>query len=265
MPAISLTNAGFRYGERTVLHDLTLETRPGEFLAVIGPNGSGKSTLLKGMCGLLRPFSGTVKLDGHPMDSRSRAQVARKIALVPQGAFLPELFTAMEIVLMGRTPHLGLLRYEGGSDILAAANAMEATETGRLAGRRVNELSGGERQRVLIARALAQEAGILLLDEPTANLDINYQAGILDFLKKLCRERGLSIVSALHDVNLASQYGDRVIMLKKGVVFKEGRPQDAIDAPTLREVFGVEVAVCAHPVNGLPTALVTSAQKAEDR
>ena len=265
MPVISLTNAGFRYGERTVLYGITLETRPGKFLAVIGPNGSGKSTLLKGMCGLLRPFSGTVKLDGHPMDSRSRAQVARKIALVPQGAFLPELFTAMEIVLMGRTPHLGLFRYEGGSDILAAANAMEATETGRLAGRRVNELSGGERQRVLIARALAQDAGILLMDEPTANLDINYQAGILDFLKKLCRERDLSIVSALHDVNLASQYGDQVIMLKNGVIFKEGRPQDVIDSPTLREVFGVEVAVCPHPVNGLPTALVTSAGNAEDR
>jgi len=265
MPAISLTKAGFKYGERTVLHDITLETRPGEFLAVIGPNGSGKSTLLKGMCGLLRPFSGSVKLDGRHMDGSSRAQVARKIALVPQGAFLPELFTAMEIVLMGRTPHLGLLRYEGGSDILAAANAMEATETGRLAGRRVNELSGGERQRVLIARALAQEAGILLLDEPTANLDINYQAGILDFLKKLCRDKGLSIVSALHDVNLASQYGDRVIVLRDGVIYKEGRPKDVIDSPTLREAFGVDVTVCPHPVNGLPTALVTSAQKGEVR
>ena len=265
MPVISLANAGFRYGERAVLHDITLGTRPGEFLAVIGPNGSGKSTLLKGMCGLLRPFSGSVQLDGRPMDSSSRAQVARKIALVPQGAFLPELFTAMEIVLMGRTPHLGLLKYEGSSDILAAANAMEATETGRLAGRRVNELSGGERQRVLIARALAQQAEILLLDEPTANLDINYQAGILDFLKKLCRERGLSIVSALHDVNLASQYGDRVIVLKDGVIYKQGRPQDVIDSPTLREAFGVDVTVCAHPVNGLPTALVTSAQKVEGR
>jgi iron complex transport system ATP-binding protein len=263
MPVISLASAGFRYGDRMVLHGVTLETRPGEFLAVIGPNGSGKSTLLKGMCGLLRPFSGSVKLDGQPVGSNGRARVARSIALVPQGAFLPELFTAMEIVLMGRTPHLGMLRYEGGSDILAAANAMEATETGRLAGRRVNELSGGERQRVLIARALAQEAGILLLDEPTANLDINYQAGILDFLKRLCRERGLSIVSALHDVNLASQYGDRVIVLKNGVIFKEGRPQDVIDSPTLWEAFGIDVTVCAHPVNGLPTALVTSAQKVE--
>jgi iron complex transport system ATP-binding protein len=263
MSVISLANANFRYGDRAVLHDITLETRPGTFLAIIGPNGSGKSTLLKGMCGLLRPFSGSVKLDGQSVGSSGRRYIAKNIALVPQGAFLPELFTAMEIVLMGRTPHLGLLRYEGSSDILAAAGAMEATETGHLAGRRVNELSGGERQRVLIARALAQEAGILLLDEPTANLDIKYQAGILDFLKRLCRERGLSIVSALHDVNLASQYGDRVLVLKNGVIYREGRPQDVIDAPTFREAFGIDVEVYAHPVNGLPTALVTSANKAE--
>jgi len=263
MPVISLASAGFRYGERPILHDITLETRPGEFLTVIGPNGSGKSTLLKGMCGLLKPFSGSVQLDGRPMGNSSRAFIARNIALVPQGAFLPELFTAMEIVLMGRTPHLGLLRYEGSSDILAAAIAMEATETGRLAGRRINQLSGGERQRVLMARALAQEAVILLLDEPTANLDINYQAAILEFLKKLCLEKGLTIVSALHDINLASQYGDRIIMLKDGAIYKEGRPQDVIDSPTLREVFGIEVTVYAHPVNGLPTALVTSGAKLE--
>ena len=263
MPVISLEKACFRYGERVVLHDITLNTRPGEFLAVIGPNGSGKSTLLKGMCRLLRPYSGAVLLDGQSLGSCSRTHIALNIALMPQGAFLPELFTAMEIVLMGRTPHLGLLRYEGSSDILAAANAMEATETGRLAGRRVNQLSGGERQRVLIARSLAQEAGILLLDEPTANLDINYQAGILDFLKKLCVEKGLTIVAALHDINLASQYGDRIIVLKDGAIYKEGRPQEVIDTPTLREAFGLDVTIFNHPVNGLPTALVTSVKKVE--
>ena len=265
MPVISLAGAGFRYGQRPVLQGISLETRPGEFLAVIGPNGSGKSTLLKGMCGLLKPFSGSVQLDGRPISGSSRTYIARNVALVPQGAFLPELFTAMEIVLLGRTPHLGLLRYESSSDILAAANAMEATETGRLAGRRVNELSGGERQRVLIARSLAQEAGILLLDEPTANLDINYQAGILDFLKKLCRDKGLTIISALHDVNLASQFGDRIIVLKDAAMYKEGGPHDVIDTSTLKEAFGVDVAVYAHPVNGLPTALVTSANKVEGR
>ncbi|MDD5399317.1 MAG: ABC transporter ATP-binding protein [Dehalococcoidia bacterium] len=263
MPVISLFKAGFRYGKRTALRDITLQTRPGEFLTVIGPNGSGKSTLLKGICGLLRPFEGSISLDGRPLGGYSRTDIARNIALMPQSAFLPELFTAMEIVLMGRTPHLGLLRYEGSSDILAAANAMEATETSQLAGRRINQISGGERQRVLIARSLAQEAGILLLDEPTASLDINYQAGILDFLKKLCRDKGLTIVSALHDVNLASQFGDRIIVLKDAAVYTEGGPNEVINSHTLQEVFGVNVAVYAHPANGLPTALITSAAERE--
>jgi iron complex transport system ATP-binding protein len=261
MPVISLINAGFRYGERTVLHDITLKTRPGEFLAVIGQNGSGKSTLLKGICGLLRPFEGSINLDGRPLRSYSRTDIARNIALMPQSASLPELFTALELVLMGRTPHLGLLRYEGSSDILAAASAMEATETSRLAGRRINQLSGGERQRVLIARSLAQEAGILLLDEPTASLDINYQAGIMDFLKKLCRDKGLTIVSALHDINLASQFGDRIILLKDGVIYKEGGPDDVIETSILLEAFGIGVTVFAHPVNGRPTAMVTAADE----
>ncbi len=265
MPVVSLVKAGFKYGERTILHDISLQTQPGEFLTLIGPNGSGKSTLLKGICGLLKPFQGSVQLDGRPLAGYSRAQIACNIALMPQSAFLPDLFTAMEIVLMGRTPHLGLLRYEGSSDVLAAANAMEATETARLAGRRVNQLSGGERQRVLIARSLAQEAGILLLDEPTANLDINHQAGILDFLKKLCRDKGLAIVSALHDINLASQYGDRIIALKDGTIYKEGGPHEVIEPHTLREAFGIDVAVYSHPVNGLPTALVTSSDKKEAR
>ncbi len=265
MPVISLEKAGFRYGQRTILHNITLQTRPGEFLAVIGPNGSGKSTLLKGMCGLLRPFEGSVSLDGRPLGNYSRSDIARRVALMPQSASLPELFTAMEIVLMGRTPHLGLLRYEGSSDIMATVRAMEATETTILAGRRINELSGGERQRVLIARSLAQEAVILLLDEPTASLDINYQAGILHFLKKLCRDRGLTIVSALHDINLASQFGDRIIVLKDGMVYKEGGPDEIINSLTLQEAFGTSVTVFAHPVNGLPTAMVTSADEREHK
>jgi len=161
-------------------------------------------------------------------------------------------------VLMGRTPHLGLLRYEGSSDLMATARAMEATETTSMAGRRINELSGGERQRVLIARSLAQEAGRLLFDEPTASLDINHQSAILGFLKKLCRDRGITIVSAVHDINLASQFGDRIIVLKDGTIYKEGRPGEVIDSTTLQEAFGTGVTVFAHPVNGLPTAMITS-------
>jgi iron complex transport system ATP-binding protein len=257
MSSIALVNAGFKYGRQVILHDINLQTSAGEFLGVIGPNGCGKSTLLKCMCGLLRPYRGRVVLNGLDLAENNHGYTARNIALVPQNVALPPLFTVMDIVLMGRTPHLKLLQYEGKLDISIAIDAMEATQTLQLADKRVNELSGGEKQRVLIARALAQQAGILLLDEPTANLDINFQAEILNFVRQLCRDKGLSVVSALHDLNLASQYCDRIIMLKDGKICRQGNPWEALDTAAIRDIYGVDVSVYPHPVNSLPTALVT--------
>jgi iron complex transport system ATP-binding protein len=257
MHGIELANASFKYGKQLILHDINLETSAGEFLGIIGPNGCGKSTLLKGMSGLLRPCRGRVILNGLDLAENNHNYTARNIALVPQNVALPPLFTVMDIVLMGRTPHLKLLQYEGKLDISIAIDAMEATRTLQLADKRINELSGGEKQRVLIARALAQQAGILLLDEPTANLDINYQAEILNFVRHLCRVKGLSVVSALHDLNLASQYCDRIIMLKDGYICRQGNPGQVLDTSAIRDIYGVDVLVYPHPVNSLPTALVT--------
>ncbi len=257
MPGIALVNASFRYGRQLILRDINLETSAGEFLGIIGPNGCGKSTLLKGMSGLLRPYPGYVTLHGVNIAENNHGYTARNIALVPQNVALPALFTVMDIVLMGRTPHLKLLQYEGKLDISIAIEAMEATRTVQLADKRIDELSGGEKQRVLIARALAQQAGILLLDEPTANLDINYQAEILNFVRQLCRDKGLSVITALHDLNLASQYCDRIIMLKDGYIWRQGNPREVMDAAAIREIYGVDVCVYPHPVNSLPTALVT--------
>jgi iron complex transport system ATP-binding protein len=158
---------------------------------------------------------------------------------------------------MGRTPHLGLLRYESTRDINIAIKAMEATHTANLANKRINELSGGERQRVLIARALAQEATILLLDEPTSNLDINFQAEVLNFLRRLCREEGMTVVAAIHDLNLASQYCNRIIMLKQGSIYKQGNPEEVVVTPSILDTFGINVHVYPHPVNGLPIILVS--------
>ncbi|MCX6000981.1 MAG: ABC transporter ATP-binding protein [Chloroflexi bacterium] len=166
MPGIALVNASFRYGRQLILRDINLETSAGEFLGIIGPNGCGKSTLLKGMSGLLRPHRGYVTLNGVNIAENNHGYTARNIALVPQNVALPALFTVMDIVLMGRTPHLKLLQYEGKLDISIAIDAMEATRTVQLADKRIDELSGGEKQRVLIARALAQQAGILLLISP---------------------------------------------------------------------------------------------------
>ena len=257
MSKLTLSEAGFKYGHNVVLQSVSFETVPTGFIGIIGPNGSGKSTLLKGLSGLLQPYEGSVKLDGKNISNCSRTFIGKSIALVPQYAVLPDLFTVMDLVLMGRTSHLGLLRYESQRDIDIALKSMEATHTGHLAHKRINELSGGERQRVLIARGLAQEATILLLDEPTANLDINYQAEVLNFLQLLCREKTMSVVAALHDLNLASQYCSFLLMLKDGKVWKQGKPSEVINTDSIYELFGINTLVYQHPVNGLPTVLVT--------
>jgi iron complex transport system ATP-binding protein len=257
MTVITANGASFKYGNNHVLHDMVFSSSPGEFQAITGPNGSGKTTLLKGMAGLIRPCAGSIKLNGRSISTFSREDIAKEIALVPQNAVLPELFTVMDIVLMGRTPHLGFLRYESSKDVSIAVRAMEITQTEHLSTKRINELSGGERQRVIIARALTQEAEILLMDEPTANLDINYQAEILNFLRGLCREQNLTVIAALHDLNLASQYCDRITMLKGGRLWRQGRPAEVLDADSVKQVFGVDTYVFNHPVNGLPVALIS--------
>lgn len=258
MSLITLTNACYKYGKHKALTEISLDTCHGELMGIIGPNGSGKSTLLKLMAGLLTPCSGQVSLDGSALSSYRHDFLARKIALVPQSIHLPELFSALEIVLMGRTPHIGLLRYESKHDISIALKAMATTQISHLANNYINQLSGGEKQRVIIARALAQEADILLLDEPTSNLDVNYQVEILNFLCNLCRNEHMTVVTALHDLNLASQYCNRLVMLKEGRIFKQGTPDEIITRELIKEVFGLDVYIGPHPLNGLPTTLVSS-------
>ena len=255
---LRLDNISLGYTRRAVLHNISLEAKPGEMLGIIGPNGSGKSTLIKGITRLIQPISGQIFLDGKDIASMNRQDLARLVAVVPQNPTLPELFTALEVVLMGRTPHLGLLRYEGEKDLATVQKAMETTQTLAFAERRVGELSGGERQRLIIARALAQEPKIMLMDEPTANLDINYQIETLDLARQLCREQELIVVVTLHDLNLASQYCDRLIMLSDGRIYCHGTPKVVINAQTIKEVYGAEVYVYPHPFNNLPTTLIVS-------
>ncbi|MCX6005546.1 MAG: ABC transporter ATP-binding protein [Chloroflexi bacterium] len=258
MVKLILKDATFSYGRNIALQSVNFETRAGELLGIIGPNGSGKTTLLKGMAGLLPAIKGNVMFDSMNITRVERRIIAKKIALVPQNAVLPDLFTALEIVLMGRTPHLGLLGYESEKDIHIALEAMDITRTVHLAQRRVNEISGGEKQRLIIARALAQEAEILLLDEPTANLDINYQIEVFHVLDKLCVDNNLTVVAALHDLNLACQFCHRLVMLKDRLIYKQGTPAEVISSSTIKEVFDANVHVYPHPVNSLPVAYVTS-------
>jgi iron complex transport system ATP-binding protein len=255
---IELDNISLGYNHRAVLHDVSMKARPGQILGLVGPNGSGKSTLIKGMTGVIDLLSGRILIDDHDIKTIKPDKLARLVATVPQSPALPGAFTAFEVVLMGRTPHLGLLRYEGGKDLAIAWQAMDATQTQSFAKRRVSELSGGERQRLVIARALTQQPKAMLLDEPTANLDINHQVEILNLVKSLCLEQSLTVIIAIHDLNLAAQYCDWMVMLNGGKVYAEGTPLDILTAPNIKKVYGAEVCVYPHPINKLPTTLITA-------
>jgi iron complex transport system ATP-binding protein len=255
---IELDNISLGYNHRAVLHDVSMKAAPGQILGLVGPNGSGKSTLIKGITGVINLFSGRILIDGHDITTIKQSKLARIVATVPQSPALPGAFTAFEVVLMGRTPHLGLLRYEGGKDLTIAWQAMEATHTQSFAERRVSELSGGERQRLVIARALTQQPKAMLLDEPTANLDINHQVEILNLVRSLCLEQSLTVVIAIHDLNLAAQYCSWMVMLNGGKVYTEGTPLDVLTAPNIKKVYGAEVCVYPHPINKLPTTVITA-------
>jgi iron complex transport system ATP-binding protein len=225
---------------------------------LVGPNGSGKSTLIKGMTRIIDLLSGRISVDGRDIETVKHDELARLVATVPQSPALPGAFTAFEVVLMGRTPHLGLLRYEGRKDLAIAWQAMKATCTQSFAERRVSELSGGERQRLVIARALTQQPKAMLLDEPTANLDINHQVEVLNLVKSLCLEQSLTVIIALHDLNLAAQYCDWLVMLNGGTVYAEGTPLDILTAPNIKNVYGADVCVYPHPINKLPITFITA-------
>ncbi len=257
MNKLEIQNISLGYNHHPVVTDLSFQVVAGEMLGLIGPNGCGKSSIIKALSRVITMRSGQIKLDGKLINGLSRSQAARLIGVVPQNPFMPDTFTVAEIVLLGRTPYLGLLRHESASDLKIVGWAMERTGISSLSERRMSELSGGERQRVTIARVLAQGTGIILLDEPTANLDINHQTAILDLIRDLCQENKLAVLIALHDLNLAAQYCDRLVMLKAGRLFAEGSPQQVMNVENIREVYGMESRIYPHPENSLPVVLVT--------
>jgi iron complex transport system ATP-binding protein len=256
MTKLEVKNLTLAYGRTAVIRDMSFSVMEGEMMGLIGPNGSGKSTLIKALSHVLAPRSGTIILDGEDISRLHRSNMARMLGVVPQTPILPSSFSAFEIVLMGRNPHLGLLRYESEKDINITYRAMERTNTLEFAERRIGELSGGEIQRIVIARVLAQEPETILLDEPTANLDINHQLEILDLIKSLCTGNRLTVIITLHDLNLAAQYCDRLALIKNGDLRAVGTPQEVITTENIREVYGTDDCVYTHPVNGLPTVLL---------
>jgi iron complex transport system ATP-binding protein len=240
------------YDGRKVLQGVDLALPQGDFLGVLGPNGSGKSTLVKALSGVLPLESGEVRLFGRPLSTLSRREIARRLAVVPQSTSLFFSFSVLDIVLMGRTPHLSRWRSEQRTDYDIARQALERVDALHLQDRPVTELSSGERQRVFIARALAQEPEILLLDEPTTYLDINHQLEIFEFLRQLNEEQHLTLLCVSHDLNLAAEYCRRLLLLHEGRVFAQGPPEQILTAEHLAAVYHVALDVHPNPLSGRP-------------
>lgn len=255
MTTLSLLHLSVRYHHLLVLNNISLQVRAGEVLALVGPNGVGKSTLIRAVSGVTPLSGGAIKLDDVEVHRLRPAERARQIAVVPQAGHLPEAFTVAEIVMMGRTPHLPLWGGEGQHDCAVAWDAMQHTAIQTLAERRVDEISGGERQRVVIARALAQEPRVLLLDEATAHLDLKHQVSILELIRSLAHEHGLAVLATLHDLNQAARYADRVALLAEGELRALGSPTEVLTPAHLSAAYGLPVNVIPHPVYGTPLVL----------
>jgi len=251
-PAIEARGLVCGYEGREVLHGLDLTVSRGAFLGVLGPNGSGKSTLLRAITGARPLTAGEATLLGIPVRRAHRRRIAQRVGVVPQATGVPFEFTAREVVAMGRAPHITRLHGESERDRYAIEAALDRTDTQALRDRFVSELSGGEAQRVIIARALAQEPELLLLDEPTAFLDLNHQIDVFELLRRLNRDQGLTVLCVSHDLNLASLYCDRVILLREGRIAADGAPGDVVTTEQIREVYGAQVLVDTDTPSGRP-------------
>jgi iron complex transport system ATP-binding protein len=259
----TVKNLRFKYDKSWVLDGLSFEVREGEILGIIGPNGSGKTTILRILSRVLIPQEGEVRIKGKNLLQLEQKEIAKIIGVVPQDTYFPFPFPVGEVVLMGRSPWLSGFSFESKKDLQIASQAMALTNTLGLSSRLIFELSGGERQRTIIARALAQEPQVMLLDEPTAHLDIGYQIEIYDLIKRLNVEKKLTIIVVSHDLNLASEYCDYLILLNAGRIYKMGSPKEVITEENLSTVYGSKVLVEENPVTGAPRVILLSKLTAE--
>jgi len=251
-PALAVHNVSYAYGTTPILKNISFSVQKGFFYIIIGPNGSGKTTLMKIMAGIEKFKKGRVEIMGRPCRQYSRPELARTDAFVPQNIPDDFAFTVREVVLMGRSPHQGALGLERKEDGKILKQAMVFTGIEHLAHRKIDQLSGGERQRVFIARAICQEPRIILLDEPTAALDLAHQVRIMDLMEKLKNEKGVTVIMVSHDINLAAMYGDCLLLLKEGRIVSQGRTDEVLTFGTLEKAYGCLLLVDKSPLGDFP-------------
>lgn len=252
---IQISDLQLAYDAEPIIHQLTAVITPGEVTALVGPNGCGKSTLLRGLARLLKPKAGDVLLDGKAIHQLPTKELAKRLGILPQGPTAPEGLTVFELVAQGRYPHQGFFQQWSANDEAVCRDAIAVTNMIEFADRPLDTLSGGQRQRAWIAMALAQDTPILLLDEPTTYLDIGYQLEVMELIEKLNRERRMTIVLVLHDLNQAARYSDRMIVLRRGLIYDDGAPTEVLTQTLLREVFNVHANIVTDPDSGTPVCL----------
>jgi len=250
--AIDVKNLNFFYGNIPALKDLTFSVSKGDFFIIIGPNGSGKTTLMKVMAGIFKPKTGRLKILNRTLEKYTRKDLAQTMAFVPQMMPVDFPFSVLEVVLMGRSPYMGMLGVEQEEDLKIAEQALAFTGVEHLAHRKLDQLSGGEQQRVFVARAICQEPEIILLDEPTASLDLAHQIRLMDLMEKLKNETGITVVMVSHDVNLAAMYCDRLLLLKNGEMVCLGTPDEVLTFQTLEAAYGCTLLVDESPLGNVP-------------
>lgn len=261
MALLELRSLTFGYGKHKVIDSISFEVEAGDFTGLIGPNGAGKTTLFKIISRIISPWSGSVAFNGSDVSGISRIELAKKVAVMPQLLETHFFFTVEEFVLMGRFPHMKRWQGPSKNDLDAVERAIELCDLKELINQPINELSGGERQRAMLAQTLAQEPQLILLDEPTAHLDIGHQCAILDLLKKLNRDNNLTVLVVLHDLNLASEYCSKLVLLNKGKIHTIGAPKEVLTYQNIEEAYKTVVVVKDNPLSSKPHIFPISKEK----
>jgi len=264
-PAVHITNLDFSYRDTPVLKNVSFSITAGSFFIIIGPNGSGKTTLLKLISGIERQNKNSIQVLDKPLINYSKKSLAKRIAFVQQSQSIDFSFTVFELVLMGRTPHLGILGMEREEDISIAKQAISFTGVEHLADRKLEHLSGGEQQRVFLARAICQEPEIILLDEPTSSLDLAHQIRMMDLMQKLIEEKDITVVMVSHDVNLAAMYADDLLLMSKGRILKLGRPEKVLTYETLEKAYDCKLLIDKNPLGNFPRVTLIPQRFLKDR